>query len=75
MIGALIGLILLVLVAGFCFWAIQQLLGLVPLAEPFATLLRILLYAIVLIIVIYAIVYLLGMMGVHVPAFGGMHIQ
>ncbi len=71
MIGGLVGLIILIVVAGFAFWAIQQLIGLVPLAEPFATLVRILLYAIVLFVVIYAIIYLLGMVGVSVPSFGG----
>lgn len=67
MLGALIGFLLLLLVAGFIFWAVQQLLALVPMAEPFATIIRIVLYAIVLLIVIYAIVTLLGFAGVVVP--------
>jgi hypothetical protein len=67
MIGALIGFIILLLVAGFLFWAVQQLIGLVPLAEPFATLVRICLYGLVLLIVIWGIVTLLGMVGVAVP--------
>jgi hypothetical protein len=70
MIGALIGFIILLLVAGFLLWAVQQLIGLVPLAEPFATLVRIALYGIVLLVVIWGIVYLLGLLGVAVPFHG-----
>jgi len=66
MIGALIGLIILVIVIGFLFWAFQQLLPLVPIAEPFKTILRILLAGICLIIVIWFIMILLGYAGVSV---------
>jgi hypothetical protein len=70
MVGALIGLILLCLVLGFLFWAGPQLMALVPMAEPFTTIVRILMAGIVLIIVIYAIIYLLQMAGVQVPSWG-----
>lgn len=66
MIGTLIGLIILCIIAGFIFWAAQQLIALVPMGEPFQTLIRILVYAIVLIIVIYAVTVLLGLAGIHV---------
>ena len=66
MIGTLIGLLFVIIVAGFIFWAAQQLIALIPLGEPFATLVRIILYAIILIVVLYAISVLLGLMGVHV---------
>lgn len=70
MIGALIGLLFLLIVAGFLFWAAQQLIALVPMAEPFATLIRIVIYGLVLVVVLYALTVLLGMVGVHVPSFG-----
>ena len=70
MIGVLIGLIILCMVVGFLFWAGPQLIALVPVAEPFGTLIRILFAGIVLCIVIYAIYMLVGMAGVAVPNFG-----
>lgn len=66
MIGTIVGLILLVLVLGFVFWAGQQLLALVPVAEPFATLLRILIYALLLVIVIWVFIQLMAIAGIHV---------
>ena len=70
MIGTLIGLILFCVVIGVVWWAAQQLLALVPLAEPFATLVRILLVVILVIIVVYVIIVLLGVAGIHVNTFG-----
>lgn len=72
MIGALIGFFIILLIAGFLFWAVQQLIPLVPTAEPFTTLIRICLYGLILFIVIWAITYLLGMLGVAVPTFAHM---
>ncbi len=69
MIGTLIGLIIVCIIAGFIIWAVQQLIALIPLSEPFATLVRILMYFIILVVVIYAITVLLGMIGVNVPTF------
>lgn len=76
MIGALIGFIIVLILAGFAYWALQQLLAIVSpyIAEPFATLVRIVLIFILILIVIWAIVYLLGMIGVSVPVFNGMHV-
>jgi hypothetical protein len=68
MIGTIIGLLFLLIIAGFIVWAIQQLIALVPLGEPFATGVRILMYFIVLVVVLYC--GLLGMAGVHVNTFG-----
>ena len=73
MIGTLIGLLLVCIVAGFIIWAIQQLVALIPLGEPFATLVRILIYAIILIVVIYAISVLLGMIGINVGGWARIH--
>jgi hypothetical protein len=66
MIGVLISLIIVVLVIGFLFWAFQQLLPLIPVAEPFTTILRILVAGIILIVVIWFIMVLLGYAGVQV---------
>jgi hypothetical protein len=72
MIGAVIGLILLVVFLGVVFYCVQMLLPLIPLAEPFATILRVLVILLVAIVVIYVIIVLLGMAGVHVPTFGSL---
>lgn len=65
-LGTIIGIILVLVVAGFFFWAIRKLLALVSVAEPFATLIQIALAAIVLVVVIYVILALLGMVGIPV---------
>ena len=72
MIGAVIGLILLVVFLGVAFYCVQQLLPLLPLAEPFSTILRVLVILLVAVIVLYVIVTLLGMAGIHVPFPGGL---
>jgi uncharacterized metal-binding protein len=66
MLGALIGLILVCIVLGFLWWAFQQLIGLVPIAEPFLTIIRILFAAIVLVVILWAIMTILGDVGVSV---------
>lgn len=70
MIGTLIGLILLCIVLGVVWWAVQQLLPLIPLAEPFRTIIRVLMIVILVIVVLYVIVALLGAGGIHVNTFG-----
>ncbi len=67
MIGTVIGLIFLCIIAGFLWWAAQQLLALVSIAEPFATFVRILIAFLILLIVLYALSVLLGLAGIHVP--------
>lgn len=71
MIGVVIGLIIACLILGFIFWAFQQLLPLVPLGEPFRTILHILVMFLVLVIVIWFILQLLGMANISVPLFEG----
>ena len=66
MIGTLIGLIFLCVILGVIWWAVQQLLPLIPLAEPFRTIIRVLLVVILVIIVIYVIMALLGAGSIHV---------
>jgi hypothetical protein len=75
MLGTLIGFVILLVLLGFGWWVVQQLLGLIPLAEPFATLVRIALYVILVVIVIYVLITLLGMVGIHVPLFGVGHFR
>jgi len=70
MISTLIGLVFLCVILGVVYWGCQQLLALVPLAEPFATIVRVLMVFILVVIVIYVVTVLLGMGGVHVNTFG-----
>lgn len=69
MIGALIALLITILVLGVVWWAIQQLLPLIPIAEPFATIVRVILILILVLVVIYVLLRLLAVAGVHVPVF------
>jgi hypothetical protein len=66
MIGTLIGVIIALVVLGVIWWAIQQLLPLVPLGEPFRTIIRVLMTVIVVLIVLWVILMLLSAGGVHV---------
>lgn len=66
MIGIIIGLILLVIVLGVIWWAVEQLLPLIPLGEPFKTIARVLIVLLVVVIVLYVIVALLNMAGIAV---------
>jgi hypothetical protein len=67
LIGTLIGIILLLVVLGVIWWAVQQLLPLIPLAEPFHTIIRVLMTVILVLVVLWVILILLGAAGVHVP--------
>lgn len=69
MIGTLIGIIFLCIICGVLWWAVQQLLPLIPIAEPFATIVRVLMVVILVVIVLYAIAALLGAGGIHVSTF------
>ncbi len=69
MISTLIGIIIVVAGIGFIWWAIQQLLPLLPVAEPFSTIIRVLLAAVVFFIVLWIILQLLGLGGIHVNTF------
>lgn len=70
MIGTLIGLIFLIIVLGVVWWAIQQLLPLIPMGEPFRTILRVLLVLILVLIVLYIIMILLASAGIPINNFG-----
>jgi len=60
MVGTLIGIIILLIVVGVVYWAVQQLLPLIPLPEPFARIINVLMILILVLIVIYVILMLLG---------------
>jgi len=66
-IGTLIGIIFLLIVLGVIWWAIQQLLPLIPLPEPFARIIYVLMIVILVLVVLWVILVLLGTAGVHVP--------
>lgn len=67
MLGAIIGLIFTLIILGVVWWAATQLLALIPLAEPFATLVRVLMVVLMVCVVLYVVAVLLGFAGIHVP--------
>ncbi len=72
MIGTLIGIIFVVIILGVIWWAIQTLLPLIPIAEPFATILRVLMVLVLVAIVLWVIwqLYLasgVGSMSIPLP--------
>jgi hypothetical protein len=72
MIGAIIGLILLMIVLGVMIWGGKRLVALIPLDEPFKTIVYVLFVILTVVIVIYVIIQLLAIAGIHVPMFGGL---
>lgn len=68
MIGTIIGIIFTLIIIGVVWWAIEQLLPLIPLPEPFRTIIRVLLVVLLVVIVLWVIAtLLLPLAGVHVP--------
>jgi hypothetical protein len=68
MIGTLISIVITLIIVGVIWWAIQQLLPLLPLPEPFRKIIYVLLVVILVFIVLWVILTLLGAVGgVHVP--------
>ena len=66
-IGTLIGIFIALIILGVIWWAIQQLLPLLPIGEPFTTIIRVLMMVIMVLIVLWVIIVLLGAAGVRVP--------
>jgi hypothetical protein len=60
MIGALIQLAIALIIIGVIWWAIQQLLPLVPLPEPFRRVVYVIFVVILVLIVVYVLAGLLG---------------
>ena len=71
MLGALIGIIFTLIVLGVLWWACQQLMGLIPIAEPFKTIIYVLMVVVMVLIVLWVIASLLGVAGIHVGSIGG----
>ena len=68
MIGTIISIIVTLIIVGVIYWAITQLLPLIPLPEPFARIVHVLLVVLLVVIVLWVILTLLGAVGgVHVP--------
>jgi hypothetical protein len=68
MIGALISIIVTLIIVGVIWWAVQQLLPLIPLPEPFRKIIYVLMIVILVLIVVWVILTLLGGIGgVHIP--------
>lgn len=74
MIGTLIGVLVTLIVLGVLWWAVQQLLPLIPLGEPFATLVRVLVVVIGVLIVLWVLMQLLGAAGMA-PRFGSLRLS
>lgn len=71
MIGTLISVIFTLIVIGVLWWALQQLMALIPIAEPFRTIIYVLSVIILVLIVLWIVATLLGMAGIHVSGFSG----
>lgn len=69
MIGTLVGLIFFLIVIGVLWWALQEILKLIPMAEPFATLVRVLMVVLIVVVALYVASVILGMSGIHVGGF------
>jgi hypothetical protein len=73
MIGTLIGIIFVVIILGVCWWAIQQLLPLIPMGEPFRTILHVLIVLVMVCVVLWIIWQLVvasGISGASFPSIG-----
>ena len=72
MIGTLIGIIFVLIILGVLWWAVQQLMSILPIAEPFRKIICVLcvvIMVIMVLIVLWIIAQLVGMAGIHVPSF------
>ena len=69
MIGTLIGVIFALIVLGVIWWAIQRLLPLIPIGEPFRTIIYVLMVVVVVLVVLWVIARLLGAAGFPVLGF------
>ena len=65
-IGTLIGIIFIIIILGVVWWAIQRLMPLIPLEEPFRTIVYVLMVVVMVLIVLWIIIMLLGVAGIHV---------
>ena len=70
MIGTLIGIIFALIILGVLWWAAQKLMALIPIAEPFKTIIYVLMVLIMVLVVLYILAMILGLAGVHVNTLG-----
>lgn len=68
LIGTLIAVIFALIILGVIWWGVQQLLPLIPVAEPFQTIIRVLMTVILVLIVLWVILMLLNVAGIRVPS-------
>lgn len=59
MVSALIGLLITLLIVGVIWWAVTQLIALIPLPEPIGRIVNVILIVILALVVIYALAALL----------------
>lgn len=69
MLASLIALIFTLIIIGVVWWALQRLMALIPLAEPFRTIVYVLSVLLMVLIVLYVMAQVLGIAGIHVPIF------
>jgi len=69
MIGALVSIIITLIIVGVLFWALQQLLPLIPLPDPFRRIIWVLCVVLLVLVVVWVLLQLLGAVGVHAPFF------
>ena len=75
MIGALIGIIFTLIFLGVAWWALQTLMGLIPIAEPFRTIIYVVSVVLMVAIVLWVAASLLSLAGIHVAGFGGEYLR
>jgi hypothetical protein len=66
MIGVLISIIFTLIILGVLWWGAQKLLALIPMSEPFPTIIHVLMVVILVIVVLWVLAQLLGMAGINV---------
>lgn len=74
MIGTLLGIVLALVILGAIWWGAQQLLALIPMAEPFATIVRVVIVLIGVFVVVWVLVQLLTAAG-FAPRFGSLRLS
>lgn len=67
MLGTLIAILITLVVLGVLFWALNRVLAVIPMEEPFRTLVYVVLVVIAVLVAIWVMLQLLGLAGVHVP--------
>lgn len=72
MIGTLIGLIFVLIIVGLVWWAAKRVLLLIPLEEPFKTLVYVVSVVLLACICLWIASVFLAMAGIHVN-YGGFH--